>query len=125
MNSKEMMIDLHQKGKKANYIKAVVQDEFDLTHKATEALYKECAVEQGWSIGGDNQNLVTLVEVLRANHGKIPRKELVALMAEESGYTPSTANHMLSQLAFAQEYAKQEAAAQKAEQEAAEQEAAE
>ena len=108
MNSQEFMIDLYTQGKKANFIKAVTQDEYDLTHKEIDQLYKDTAKQEGWATGSDNQNLITLVEVLRANHGKMPRKELVIKMAKESGYTESTANHMLSQLAFAKEYAKQE-----------------
>jgi len=58
------------------------------------------------SVGGKN-DMEAMVRTLRENHG-VPRKDLAKLMAEASGSTISTANHMISALTFAKEYHKQE-----------------
>jgi len=58
------------------------------------------------SVGGKN-DMEAMVRTLRENHGSVKRADLAQLMADASGSTVSTANHMISALAFAIEYHKQ------------------
>lgn len=103
----EDVLALYTKGKSAAYIKAVVGDDHSLSTKDMALYYKLISEHEGWSQSGSKGDLEALVRVMRENLGNVERKELVRMMAEESGYTESTANHMLSQLNFAKEYAKQ------------------
>jgi hypothetical protein len=101
---KARVAEYQEAGKSIGFIREMIRDEFSLSH----AEYKKMAESLGISQGGSGEGDVSiLVKVLRENHNKIPRGELVKLMAEKSGYKESTANHMLSQLNFAKEYARQ------------------
>ena len=110
MNTQEIVQAMQsyvEMGKSAAFIVAVVADEFKIPASTASKFYKP-------NFAGHNQgaqgNLEALVRCLRKNHDIMGRKELVAEMARVSGYTESTANHMLSQLNFAKEWHKQESA---------------
>ena len=96
--------ELYNQGKSSAYIQAVVADELGLSAKGVKSIMTTLGLNQGSGAQGD---LEALVRTMRENHGKVTREELVDMMAEASGYTKSTANHMLSQLNFAKEYHRQ------------------
>lgn len=96
--------ELHAQGKSSAYIQAVVADELGLSAKGVKSIMATLGLIQGSGAQGD---LEALVRTMRENHGKVPREELIDMMAEASGYTKATANHMLSQLNFAKEYHRQ------------------
>jgi len=103
----EDIIELHIQRKSAAYIDAVLADKYSVPVKHIKLIHKNYV---GSKAGGAQGDIAALVRVLRQNHGKVQREELVHLMSRASGYTESTANHMLSQLNFAKEWAKQEIA---------------
>ena len=99
------VINLHSDGKSLAFIQAVVSDKHGVPARTVKQIINSLNLTKGSGAQGD---LVALVKVMRENHGKVTREALVSMMAEQSGYTESTANHMLSQLNFAKEYHKQE-----------------
>jgi len=106
------IIRLRGAGKSVGYINTVVADNFSLSVTKVAAIHKKLLADEGLSkASGAQGDMAALVKCLRDNHGHIERNTLVKMMAEVSGYTESTANHMLSQLNFAKEWAKQELAA--------------
>lgn len=108
------ILEYKEKGKPVGFIKEVVRDKHDLSMKEMNDLYNEVAKENGWPMASSSgADLEVLVRTLRENKDKkdLSRTDLVKMMADKSGYTENTANHMLSQLRFAEEYAKQEAIA--------------
>lgn len=110
MNTQEIVQAMQsyvEMGKSAAFIVAVVADEFKIPASTASKLYKANFAGANQGAQGD---LEALVRCLRKNYGIVGRKELVADMARVSGYTESTANHMLSQLNFAKEWHKQESA---------------
>lgn len=105
---KTRIIALKAADKSNGYIREVVKDEFGLTNSRMIELYDECASEQGWAKSSQgNQDLEALVRVMIEYKGKIKRDALITKMSEASGYSLKTANHMLSQLKFAEEFARQ------------------
>lgn len=99
------VINLHSDGKSLAFIQAVVSDKHGIPARTVKQIINSLNLNKATGAQGD---LAALVKVMRENHGKMSREALVSLMAEHSGYTESTANHMLSQLNFAKEYHKQE-----------------
>ena len=94
--------ELHDLKKSSSYIIAIVADDHKVSENEVRKIYKEMNLSQSVS-----QDLETLVRIMRDNIGKVTRDELVTMMSEQSGYSKSTSNHMLSQLNFAKEYSKQ------------------
>lgn len=109
---RNFVIEKHDDNMTSAKIMAHLQVTYDLSGNEARKTYNAIRDSEGWT-SSSTGNITTLVKVMRDNHGKLERKELVKLMAAESGYTESTANHMLSQLNFAKEYHKQELEAQK------------
>lgn len=100
---RDEITSLHEAGKSATYIIAIVAD----GHNVSESQVRK-ELQSLQLTAKPAQDLEALVRTMRENNGKgLKREELVKLMSEESGYSESTANHMLSQLNFAKEYAKQ------------------
>jgi len=93
---------------KAPKARAYLVFEFDVSENEAREIVKLVASENDIALGGSRNDMTAMVETLRENHGKVERKELAKLMAEASGSTISTANHMISALSFAIEYHKQE-----------------
>lgn len=101
---------LLSQGKSPSYIRAVLADQLNISAKKMAELYKSLS-----PVTSNTKNdLVAFVTELRKSHDtNISRAALVTKLAEVSGYSEATANHMLSQLNFAKEYAQQEIAAMK------------
>jgi len=82
--------------------------EYDMSENKARLHVKDLMTEHGIeSVGGKN-DMEAMVRTLRENHGSVKRADLAQMMAEASGSTVSTANHMISALTFAIEYHKQE-----------------
>jgi len=95
--------ELHKAGKSTNFIIAIVADSHNISENEVRGILKELALTSSSS-----QNLEALVKTMRENLNKnLKREDLVKLMSDSSGYSISTSNHMLSQLNFAKEYARQ------------------
>jgi len=93
---------------KAPKARAYLVFEYDVSENEAREIIKLVANENDIALGGSKNDMRAMVETIRENHGTVDRKTLATMMSESSGSTVSTANHMISALAFAIEYHKQE-----------------
>ena len=106
MTANNKLIELLQSGNVAK-ARALMVFEHDMSENAARLYVKDVMEEEGIEIKGGKNDMEAMVRTLRENHGSMKRADLAQLMADASGSTVSTANHMISALAFAIEYHKQ------------------
>lgn len=100
---KNELSQLLAKGKSRTFAIAMVADKHNISENEVTKVYNSLELSQKSS-----QDLEALVRTMREHlDSGLSRNELVVKMSKASGYSESTANHMLSQLNFAKEYAKQ------------------
>lgn len=103
---KEQIIEMLEQGTAPAKVRAFLVFQEDMTESKARELVNETMDELGIT-RQSKVDMEALVRTIREN-ANVPRKELKTLVAEASGCTESTANHMLSAVNFAKEWTKQE-----------------
>lgn len=107
----ETVVELCEAGK-AGKARAWLVLETDCSDNEARNTVKEVMEAHGIQVSGGKNDMEAMVRVCRENYHRVgkdlKRPQLAKMMAEASGSTVSTANHMISAMAFAKEWHKQE-----------------
>jgi len=96
-------------GERIGKIEGYLLYEHDLSTNEAKQFVSDTREELGIESRGQGPvKLPEIVAYLRANTGKLEKKELINGMMEVSGHTYSTCQHMYNYIAMAQEWARQE-----------------
>lgn len=112
---REFINECHEAGDDRATIISKLVEKFDYTKNSAASTFSvqggKLGITGGGGFGGGQKKPLDEVVAFARTNADLKRADFCAKMAEELGYTESTAGAFYTYLGFAQEYAKQEVAA--------------